>query len=64
MKRIIKIYLLTGDVLELEVRAETEEAVCRKARQKAHKALQQGVTHNHSGLKLYPPHMIKYIEIR
>jgi hypothetical protein len=64
MKRLIKVYLLTGDVLELEVQADTDEAACRAAKAKAKKALQTGVRHNHDGLRLYPAHMIKCIEIR
>lgn len=64
VKRIIKVFLMTGDVLELEVKAETDEAACRAAEAKAKKALLQGLRHNHSGLRLYPAHQIKYIEIR
>lgn len=64
MKRLINVYLLTGDVLELEVKADTDEAACRAAEVKAKRALLQGIRHNHNGLRLYPPHQIQYIEIR
>ena len=60
----ITVYLQTGDNLVLEAKGDNEEHACLAAVLKAKKAIKQGVQHNSNGLRLYPPHMIKYVEIK